>query len=300
MSTDFFKDDGVFLPMLNDVARNEFYSAALKIAAPGKTVCDIGAGTGFLTVLALQAGAKHVIAVERNLERFQYLKHNLERTGYADRVTMMHADFLDCDIHADVYVSETINTQIFGEDMVKLSNHAQRHGGEFIPGHIKIWAEVYQNHPVFVLDLSESEAVGFEPTIELDPVFVQSVNAEFNSQYCPQDTVFKANNLNRLFTMLDHFTDLKLHKLYHGDAVDFDLDKHVDENNIALTIPNQFGQDDHALLVLKWQMSYKSAVLDSNRCWFGNVAKQIRQEYSTLDYIKIYYDPDIKNWRLQY
>ena len=168
MSTDFFKDDGVFLPMLNDVARNEFYSAALKIAAPEKTVCDIGAGTGFLTVLALQAGAKHVIAVERNPKRFQYLKHNLERTGYADRVTMIHADFLDCDIHADVYVSETINTQIFGEDMVKLSNHAQRHGGEFIPGNIKIWAEVYENHPVFVLDLTESEAVEFDPAVDID------------------------------------------------------------------------------------------------------------------------------------
>ena len=300
MSTDFFKDDGVFLPMLNDTARNEFYSAALKIAAPGKTVCDIGAGTGFLTVLALQAGAKHVIAVERNPERFEYLKRNLERVGCADRVTLVCADFLDCDIRADVYVSETINTQIFGEDMVKLSNHAQRHGGEFIPGNIKIWPEVYENHPVFILDLTESEAVGFEPTINLDPAFTQSINAEFNQQYTLQDTVFKANNLNRLFTMLDRFTDLKLTKLYQGPAIDIDLDRPVDENNIALTIPNQFSQHDHALLVLKWQMSYQSAILNSSKCWFGNVAKGIRREYATLDQIKIYYDPGIKNWRLQY
>lgn len=300
MSTDFFKDDGVFLPMLNDVARNEFYSAALKIAAPGKTVCDIGAGTGFLTVLALQAGAEHVIAVERNPERFEYLKRNLERVGYADRVTLVCADFLDCDIHADVYVSETINTQIFGEDMVKLSNHAQRHGGEFIPGNIKIWPEVYENHPVFILDLTESEAVGFDPAVDVDTEFVQSINAEFNSQYSLQDTVFKANNLNRLFSMLDRFLDLKLKKLYHGSPVEFNLDHTVDESNISLTIPNQFKQHDHALLVLKWQMSYKSAVLDSNRCWFGNVAKGIRQEYATLDNIEIRYDPEIKNWRLQY
>lgn len=300
MSTDFFKDDGVFLPMLNDVARNKFYSAALKIAAPGQVVCDIGAGTGFLTVLALQAGARHVIAVEKNPKRFQYLKHNLESTGYADQVTMICADFLDCDIRADVYVSETINTQIFGEDMVKLSNHAESYGGKFIPGNIKIWAEVYKNHPVFVLDLTESEAVDFNPTVAVDPKFMQMINADVASQYSLQDTVFKANNLNRLFTMLDQFSDLKLTKLYHGDTVNFNLNQHVDENNIAITVPNQFKQNNHALLVLKWQMSYGNAVLDSNRCWFGNVAKGIRQEYASLDNIKIRYDPAVKNWRLKY
>lgn len=300
MSTNFFKDDGVFLPMLNDAARNEFYSAALKIAAPGKTVCDIGAGTGFLTVLALQSGALHVIAVEKNSERFEMLKRNLERTGYADQVTLICADFLDCDIRADVYVSETINTQIFGEDMVKLSNHAQRHGGEFIPGNIKIWAEVYKNHPVFVLDLTESEAVNFDPTVAIDSNFVQLINADFNSQYNLQDTVFRANNLNRLFTMLDQFLDLKLTKLFHGDAINFDLDQHVDENSIAITVPNQFKQHNHALLVLKWQMTYDTAVLDSNRCWFGNVAKGIRQEYASLDHVEIRYDSTIKNWRLKY
>jgi len=55
--TDFFKDNGVFLPMLNDASRNQFYKKALDIAAPGRVVCDIGAGTGFLSILALQAGA---------------------------------------------------------------------------------------------------------------------------------------------------------------------------------------------------------------------------------------------------
>lgn len=300
MSTDFFKDDGVFLPMLNDVARNEFYGAALKIAAPGQVVCDIGAGTGFLTVLAIQAGAQHVIAVEKNPERFQYLKHNLESTGYADRVTMICADFLDCDIRSDVYVSETINTQIFGEDMVKLSNHARRHGGTFIPGNIKIWVEVYENHPVFVLDLTNPEAVEFEPGVCIDPAFVQSINTDVAAQYSLQDTVFTANNLNRLFTMLDRFSDLKLTKLYHGDAVNFNLNQHIDENNIVITVPTQFKQNNHALLVLKWQMSYQNSMLDSNKCWFGNVAKPIRQEYATLDQIKICYNPAIKNWRLQY
>ena len=85
------KDDGVFLPMLNDTGRNVFYKAALELAAPGKVVCDIGAGTGFLSVLAVQAGAKHVIAVEQNLERYQYAKSIVEQLGLSDRIELIHA-----------------------------------------------------------------------------------------------------------------------------------------------------------------------------------------------------------------
>jgi len=300
LSTDFFKDDGVFLPMLNDTARNEFYSAALKIAAPGKIVCDIGAGTGFLTVMALQSGAEHVIAVEKNPERFEYLKTNLAHVGCMDQVTLICADFLDCDISADVYVSETINTQILGEDMVRLSNHALRHGGEFIPGKIEIWAEVYRNHPVFTLDLTGSEAVDYDPIVNVNSAFVNAVNSQFSSQYSLQDTVFRANNLNRLFTMLDQFTDIKLEKLYHGMPIVLDLGCHQVEDNTVLTIPNNFKQHDWAMLVLKWKMSYHDQVLDSNRCWFGNVAKQLRQDYATADQIEIRYSSAIKNWQLKY
>jgi predicted RNA methylase len=300
MSTDFFKDDGVFLPMLNDVARNEFYSAALKIAAPGKTVCDIGAGTGFLTVLALQAGAKHVIAVERNSERFKYLKHNLERTGYADRVTMIHADFLDCDIHADVYVSETINTQIFGEDMVKLSNHAQRHGGEFIPSQFKIWAEVYQNHPIFILDLLHNESYDFSPGVDVDSDFSSMINQDFLSQYNLQDTVFKANQLNRLFPMLDKFNDVKLISCGTTQPIVIDLNTEIDEHNIMLTVPGDLIQSDHDMVVIKWQAVHKTVTLNHDQCWFGNVAKQIQHRFKTQHDVVFSYDPAIRDWRLKY
>lgn len=300
MSTDFFKDDGVFLPMLNDTARNEFYSAALKIAAPDKIVCDIGAGTGFLTVMALQSGAQHVIAVEKNPERFEYLKQNLKRVGCLDSVTLVCADFLDCDIKADVYVSETINTQILGEDMLKLSNHVQHHGGEFIPGNIEIWAEAYENHPVFTLDITDSEAIGYEPAVDVDPSFVAAISSQFNNQYSLQDTVFRANSLNRLFTMLDRFTDIKLKKLYHGMSIVLDLGNFQIEDNVVLTIPNNFKQHDWAMLVLKWKMTYRDQVLDSNCCWFGNVAKQIRQDYVTADQIEIRYNSAIRNWQLKY
>lgn len=298
MSLDFMNDNGVFLPMLNDVGRNNFYKAALTHAAPGKTVCDIGAGTGFLSLLAVDAGAKHVIAVERDKARCAYMQQLLDRVGYSDSIEIVQGDFLDLDIAADVYVTETINTQIFGEDIIKLSNHASRYGGAFIPQGFRIWPEVYENHPVFVLDLAKSEAYNFEPGIDVNKKYIQEISQDFTSQYDLDDTVFRANQLNRLFTMLPNFTDIKLNKLYQGTPVDINLD-HYNDEMVEIKFPTML--DGFAVMsILKWQAYYNQITLNSDQCWFGNVAKYIRTEFATQSEIKFRYDPQIRDWRLQY
>ena len=60
---DWLSDDGIFMPMINDTGRNIFYKACIDSVAKDKVICDIGAGTGLLSMLAIQAGAKKVIAV---------------------------------------------------------------------------------------------------------------------------------------------------------------------------------------------------------------------------------------------
>jgi len=299
MSTDFFKDNGVFLPMLNDTGRNRFYQQSLAEQAPGKVVCDIGAGSGFLSVLAVQAGAKHVIAIEKNQERYNYLNQILEQTEYRSKIQTVHADFIDTDIDADVYVSETLNTQIFGEELLTLSNHVVGRG-QFIPGSIKIWSEVYQDHPIFILDLSFTEAYEFDPQIDVDKNFVDQINQSFSKQYDFSDTVFKANQLNKLFTLLPNFQDVKLQKLYTGTPTVINLNQYNDQNSIELTIPNAIDLPDHALVVLKWEIMCGNAILSSDQCWFGNVAKPIRNKFKTKPTIRFYYDPRIANWRLDY
>jgi predicted RNA methylase len=298
MSLDFMKDDGVFLPMLNDTGRNIFYKTAIELAAPGKVVCDIGAGTGFLSIIAAHAGAKHVIAVERDLQRFQYAKSIIEKLQLTDRIELIHGEFLDLDIPADVYVSETINTQIFGEDIIKLSNHAQRHGGEFIPGQFKIHAKVYQDHPVFVIDQSESEAFEYQPDIDVDPTFVSIINQDFQQQHSLADTRYQANNLNRLFNMLPRFNDLKLTKWCETVPITVDLNQLNDESAISITVPfEDVKQFQNMYVVLFWQAEYGNVIMNSNNVWFGNVCKYI--DRPTKD-IVFYYDPLIRNWRLTY
>jgi predicted RNA methylase len=287
------------MPMLNDTGRNIFYKTAIELAAPGKVVCDIGAGTGFLSIIAAHAGAKHVIAVERDLQRFQYAKSIIEKLQLTDRIELIHGEFLDLDIPADVYVSETINTQIFGEDIIKLSNHAQRHGGEFIPGQFKIHAKVYQDHPIFVIDQSDSEAFEYQPDIDVDPAFASIINQDFQQQHSLADTRYRANQLNRLFKMLPEFTDLKLTKYHQTQPITIDLNQPNNESSIAVTIPFNDVKRFQAnmYVVLFWQAEYGNIIMNSNNVWFGNVCKYIDQP--TKD-IVFYYDPLIRNWRLTY
>lgn len=297
---DWMKDDGVFVPMLNDAGRNQFYKQALDRAAAGQVVCDIGAGTGFLSVLALEAGASHVIAVEQDPGRFAYLNQTIKNLGLENRIETHCVDFLHSDIQADVYVSETINTQIFGEDMVRLSNHVAHRGGQFIPAGVRIWAEVYADHPVFVLDLTHNEAYDFDPGIDINSEFVKGVNTDFRQQYNLQETVFKANQFNRLFTMLDRFTDLKLNKIGETIPITVDFDQYNNESSIEIVIPNSLVSTGSPMAVLKWEMFYQDIVLHSDKCWFGNVAKPIRDQFRTGNDIVFRYDPTIHNWRLSY
>lgn len=300
MSTDFLVDDGVFMPMLNDTGRNQFYKQALDLAASGQVVCDIGAGTGFLSVLALQSGASRVIAVERNPDRFAYLNKTITNLGLQDKIETHCIDFLNSDIQADVYVSETINTQIFGEDMIRLSNHVADRGGQFIPAGVRIWAEVYTDHPVFVLDLAHNESYEFAPGVDIDSEYVAGVNSDFQQQYNLQETAFKANQLNRLFPMLDCFKDLTLNKIGETVPITINFDQYNNESNIKVVVPNSMVPLGMPMVVLKWEMFYQDIVLHSDKCWFGNVAKNIRDQFRTGNDIVFCYDPIVRQWRLSY
>lgn len=302
MSLDFMKDDGVFLPMLNDDGRNQFYKAAIEHAAPGKVVCDVGAGTGLLSILAVKAGAKKVISVERDSARAEYMRSIVDRVGMSDKIEIINDDFLNTDIAADIYVSETFNTQIFGEDMIKLSNHAHKHGGVWIPSQFEIVARVYENHPIFLLDLSNSEAYEFRPNIDVDPVFEEIINTDFRLQYSLDDTLYRANQLNMLFRMLPDFRDVRLNQLYETEPVIVDLNTVVDDENIVVRVPHESLHPwSNSMIVLFWKARYQDIELDCNNIWFGNVAKIIPMEHKKLNTdVTFIYAPGVRNWQVYF
>ena len=51
--------------MINDTDRNDFYWRALKASSlEGKMVLDLGSGSGILSIMAAQLGARRVVGVE--------------------------------------------------------------------------------------------------------------------------------------------------------------------------------------------------------------------------------------------
>ena len=59
-----YSESSIHKNMLNDLVRVEQYTKAINYTCKGKVVLDIGCGTGVLSVLAIEAGAIKVYAID--------------------------------------------------------------------------------------------------------------------------------------------------------------------------------------------------------------------------------------------
>jgi predicted RNA methylase len=300
---DWFKQNGIFMPMINDTGRNVFYKTAIESAVAGKVVCDIGTGTGFLSVLAAKAGAKKVYAVEMDPGRAQYAQQMISKVGLSDTIEVINDNFLNTNITADIYVSETIGTQIFNENIIDISNHVLDKGGVFIPSTFEITAKVYLNHPIFPVVQSNSEAFEFQPDIEIDPTFETEINSQFQAQHDLSNTLYRANTINNFFTALKSMTDIKLEEVYETAPLIVDLNKKIDVSQLKITIPESVmtaaGRD--ICVVLFWTAKYNNISMVSTDCWWGHMSKIIlpRAKKAGVD-ITTWYDPTISDWRFSF
>ena len=77
--------------MLADRGRTDAYAQALRARlTPDSVVLDLGTGPGILALLACQAGARKVYAVE-SAGIIEVARENVARNGYTDRVELIHA-----------------------------------------------------------------------------------------------------------------------------------------------------------------------------------------------------------------
>ena len=97
---------------LADEKKLAAYLAALhEVVTPDDTVLDLGAGTGVLGVLACQAGARHVIAVDRG-DIIDVARAIAVANGLADRIT--HVQSLSTEMTLDTPVDVVVCDQIGG------------------------------------------------------------------------------------------------------------------------------------------------------------------------------------------
>lgn len=111
---------------LHDSKRTIAFGKAIRNSVKtGDIVLELGAGTGILTMLALDAGAKHVYAVEFDKGNINSLISVLKQNGYYEKVTIIHSDATTIKIpeKVDYIICEMIATGLIEELQVPVMNN---------------------------------------------------------------------------------------------------------------------------------------------------------------------------------
>ena len=133
------------LGYLTDPVKLDAYRAALReVVTPESVVLDLGAGTGLLGLLALQAGARRVYAVDGGAI-LDLARDVADLSGLADRVTHVrgHSTQVELPEQVDVVVCDQIGG--FVHDAGILGYYADatarllRPGGVLVPSSFELW-----------------------------------------------------------------------------------------------------------------------------------------------------------------
>lgn len=130
--------------MLRDKPRVDKYREAI-MASKGlikdKIVLDVGCGTGILSLLCAQAGAKHVYAVEASKGIYEMAKAIVKANGMSDQITLIHSEvekLRELPVqNVDVIVSEWMGFYLLHESMLTSVLYARdrwlAHDGIMLP-----------------------------------------------------------------------------------------------------------------------------------------------------------------------
>ena len=158
-------------PMVADGPRNAAYDQALRRAAPGRRVLDIGSGSGLLAMMAARAGAVSVDTCETVAPIAETARRIIAANGLDNRIAVhaQHSERIRVGIEmaapAEVLVTETFASGLLSEAVLPTLEHARRHlltpDAQIIPRAAAAWGyltggEVIEGH------LFASGAAGFD------------------------------------------------------------------------------------------------------------------------------------------
>ncbi|KAI6033218.1 S-adenosyl-L-methionine-dependent methyltransferase [Pisolithus orientalis] len=126
-SRDYYADSyahfGIHEEMLKDTVRTGSYRAAIVNNGhlfKGKTVLDVGCGTGILSMFAAKAGASHVVGVDMSniIDQAQKI---IEANGFRDTITLVKGKLEDVELpikQFDIIISEWMGYFLLYESML--------------------------------------------------------------------------------------------------------------------------------------------------------------------------------------
>ncbi|MBD2411425.1 hypothetical protein FACHB389_17065 [Nostoc calcicola FACHB-389] len=113
--------------MLGDRIRMVAYKNAIQeLVKPGMVVLDLGTGTGILGLWALQAGAKHLYAIDVNKDILAIASQNFEQNGFSGKFDIFHGMSYDINLptRVDLIISEIMGNIADNEDFVPILTDA--------------------------------------------------------------------------------------------------------------------------------------------------------------------------------
>ena len=146
-------------PTDSEIAGDILWTASMMKDIEGKTVADLGCGTGTLGIGALLLGAEKVIFIDKDPEALDVLKHNLASVGIEESFDIIESDIKDLHDKVDI----VIQNPPFGTR----EDHADK---KFLEKAIEIADTIYSFHKTstasFVKTFTKDQ--GFELTHRFD------------------------------------------------------------------------------------------------------------------------------------
>lgn len=130
-------------PMVRDTVRVMAYRAAIAAHAPGRSVVEIGCGTGILSLFAAQAGARRVVAIDETAIA-GLAREMVRANGFEGVVEVVSGNSrsVELDEPAELLIHEILGRDPLSESLVPSILDARERllakGGRLLPGRLEI------------------------------------------------------------------------------------------------------------------------------------------------------------------
>lgn len=191
------------LPMINDVLRNKFYKNVLQ-DVKGKHCLEIGFGSGILSILALEHGAKSIVAYEEMEDTYNLGVEIIESLGLQNKITLISgqftADKMSRHTNIDCIFTETINHTLWGESLLNVIDSTLP---EIIPNKYFLEVHAIEISDNYAKRLLTNDNSICNPGIAIDERFSKTINKILNKKEVKLTPGLHGLTFNNLSQVLD-------------------------------------------------------------------------------------------------